>query len=47
MRLEATRMVTPSFKQAHYARGMIGVEVIVDNLRGCLAAAVSGRWHDG
>ncbi|MDP6554439.1 MAG: aconitase X catalytic domain-containing protein [Pirellulaceae bacterium] len=47
MRLQAERVVTPSFKQAHYARGMIKAEVIVDNLQGCLEAALTGRWCDG
>ena len=47
MRLDARRIVTSGFKQAHYARAMIGAEVIVDNVTGCLAAAISGRWNDG
>ena len=47
MRLDAKRIVTSGFKQAHYARGMIGAEVIVDNVDGCLAAAIAGRWTDG
>ena len=47
MRLDAKRIVTSGFKQAHYARGMIGAEVIVDNVSGCLAAAIAGRWNDG
>ena len=47
MRLDAKRIVTSGFKQAHYARGMIGAEVIVDNVSGCLAAAIAGRWKDG
>jgi predicted aconitase len=46
MRLKARRLVTAGFKQAHYARGMIGVEVIVDNVKGCLDAALTGRWTD-
>jgi predicted aconitase len=46
MRVAARRIVTAGFKQAHYARGMIGAEVIVDDLQGCLAAAVTGRWSD-
>ncbi len=46
MRLEAKRIATPSFKQAHYARGMIKAEVIVDHLQGCLEAALTGRWRD-
>ena len=47
MQVDAKRIVTSGFKQAHYARGMIGAEVIVDNVEGCLAAAISGRWKDG
>lgn len=47
MRLKATRIVTPGFKQAHYAKNMIGAEVIIDDLDGCLNAAVTGRWQDG
>jgi predicted aconitase len=46
MRVAARRIVTAGFKQAHYARGMIGAEVIVDDLQGCLAAAATGRWSD-
>ncbi len=47
MRVRAKRIITPGFKQAHYARGMIGAEVIVDRLEGCLKAALTGRWTDG
>ena len=47
MRVDAKRIVTSGFKQAHYARGMIGAEVIVDCVEGCLAAALTGRWTDG
>jgi predicted aconitase len=47
MRVDAKRIVTAGFKQAHYARGMIGAEVIVDHVRGCLDAALTGRWSDG
>jgi predicted aconitase len=47
MRVKATRIVTAGFKQAHYARGMIGAEVIVDHVQGCLNAALTGRWSDG
>ena len=47
MRVNARRIVTPGFKQAHYARNMIQAEVIVDHLDGCLQAALSGRWTDG
>ena len=46
MRVKARRIVTAGFKQAHYARGMIGAEVIVDNVWGCLNAALQGRWTD-
>ena len=46
MRVKAGRIVTAGFKQAHYARGMIGAEVIVDNVRGCLNAALTGKWTD-
>lgn len=46
MRVGAKRIVTAGFKQAHYARGMIGAEVIVDHVRGCLQAALTGRWTD-
>jgi predicted aconitase len=46
MRLDAKRIVTSGFKQAHYARNMIGAEVIVDHVEGCLGAALSGRWTD-
>ena len=47
MRVDATRIVTAGFKQAHYARGMIGAEVIVDSTSRCVEAALSGRWIDG
>ena len=47
MRVKAKRIVTPGFKQAHYARGMIAAEVIVDHQKGCLHAALTGRWTDG
>jgi len=46
MRVKAKRIVTSGFKQAHYARGMIGAEVIVDSLDRCLEAAVTGRWRE-
>ena len=46
MRVKVKRIVTAGFKQAHYARGMIGAEVIVDDVRGCLDAALTGRWSD-
>jgi predicted aconitase len=44
MRMPARRIVTHGFKQAHYARGMIGAEVIVAETRPCIDAAVAGRW---
>lgn len=44
MRMPARRIVTHGFKQAHYARGMIGAEVIVARTGACIRAAVSGRW---
>jgi len=47
MRLKAKRIITPGFKQAHYARNMIGAEVIIDNLKACLDAALTGRWQNG
>jgi len=46
MRVSAKRIVTAGFKQAHYARGMIGAEVIVDRVDGCLDAALTGKWTD-
>lgn len=46
MRIPARRIVTPGFKQAHYARGMVGAEVIVDDLASCIRAAVDGRWTE-
>ena len=47
MLVQAKRIVTAGFKQAHYARGMIGAEVIIDNTDACLDAALTGRWTDG
>jgi hypothetical protein len=46
MRLKAERIVTAGFKQAYYARNMIGAQVMVDNVEGCLNAALTGRWSD-
>jgi predicted aconitase len=46
MRVQAKRIVTSGFKQAHYARGMIGSEVIVANSQDCLHAALTGRFTD-
>jgi len=47
MRVDARRIVTSGFKQAHYARGMIGAEVIVAPLQHCLDAALTGTWVEG
>jgi len=47
MRVKAHRIVTAGFKQAHYARNMIGAEVVVDNVKACLDAALTGRWSRG
>ncbi|MCS7314240.1 MAG: aconitase X catalytic domain-containing protein [Bryobacterales bacterium] len=44
MRIACRRLVTDGFKQAHYARSMIGAEVIVASTEACLRAAVAGRW---
>jgi hypothetical protein len=44
MRIPARRIVTSGFKQAHYARGMVGAEVIVAGLEPCIRAALAGRW---
>lgn len=44
MRIAAKRIVTHGFKQAHYARGMLGAEVIVAETGPCIRAAVAGRW---
>ena len=44
LRVPAGRIVTPGFKQAHYARGMSGAEVIVAGIASCIRAAVAGRW---
>jgi len=46
LRIPAKRIVTSGFKQAHYARGMVGAEVIVAGLPSCISAALSGRWQD-
>lgn len=45
IRIPARRVVTHGFKQAHYARGMIGAEVIVAETEPCIRAALSGRWE--
>lgn len=44
MRIPARRIVTHGFKQAHYARGMIGAEVIVAETLPCIRAALAGKW---
>jgi len=44
MRMAARRIVTNGFKQAHYARGMVGAEVIVAETGPCIRAALAGRW---
>ncbi|MFC1714332.1 aconitase X catalytic domain-containing protein [Candidatus Poribacteria bacterium] len=46
MRLEAERIATAGFKQAHYARNMIKAEVVVDHVKACLDTALTGRWSD-
>jgi predicted aconitase len=44
--IPAKRIVTHAFKQAHYARGMLGGEVIVAGMESCIRTALSGRWHE-
>ena len=44
MRIPARRIITNGFKQAHYARNMIGAEVIVADTKTCVQAALSGEW---
>jgi predicted aconitase len=44
MRIPARRIVTSGFKQAHYARGMVGAETIVAPTAACVRAAVEGKW---
>ncbi len=44
MRIPAKRIVTHGFKQAHYARGMLGAEMIIAETEPCIRAAVAGRW---
>jgi len=44
MRMPARRIVTNGFKQAHYARGMVGAEVVVAQTPACVRAALAGRW---
>lgn len=44
IRIPAKRIVTPGFKQAHYARGMVDAEVMVAKTEPCIRAAIAGRW---
>lgn len=44
MRIPARRIVTHGFKQAHYARSMMGAEVIVAPTEACIQAALTGKW---
>jgi predicted aconitase len=44
IRIPAKRIVTHGFKQAHYARGMVGAEVIIAKTDACIRAAEAGRW---
>jgi len=44
IRIPARRIVPDGFKQAHYARGMTGAEVIVAPTEACIRAAFAGRW---
>ncbi len=46
VRIPARRIVTHGFKQAHYARGMLGAEVIVAETEACIRAALCGRWEE-
>jgi predicted aconitase len=39
------RVLTDSFKQAHYLRAAIGAQVAVDATEACLEAAVRGSWQ--
>ena len=47
IRIPARRIATDGFKQAHYARGMTGAEVIVAPTEDCIRAAIAGRWPGG
>jgi predicted aconitase len=38
-------MLTDSPKQAKYAHGTMGCEIIVDRLDRCVEAAVCGKWE--
>ena len=44
IRIPAKRIVTHAFKQAHYARGMLGCEVIIAKTEACVRSAVAGKW---
>ncbi|MDP6040474.1 MAG: aconitase X, partial [Candidatus Latescibacteria bacterium] len=44
IRIPAKRIVTHGFKQAHYARGMLGAELIIAKTEPCVRAAIAGRW---
>jgi predicted aconitase len=44
LRIPARRIVTAGFKQAHYARGMVGAETIVADTKTCIRSAIEGRW---
>ncbi len=46
MRIPARRIATSGFKQAHYAWGMVGAEVIVVDTESCARAALSGKWSE-
>jgi predicted aconitase len=43
-RMEGVRVLTDSFKQAHYLKAAIGARVAVDDWRACVEAAVKGHW---
>jgi predicted aconitase len=43
-KMEGIRVLTDSFKQAHYLRATIGARVAVDNWQACVEAAVKGQW---
>ena len=44
IRIPSKRIVTHGFKQAHYARGMLGAELIIAKTGPCIRAAIAGRW---
>ncbi len=43
-KMKGVRMLTDSFKQAHYLRAAIGARVAVDHWEVCTEAAVKGVW---